>query len=153
MTSWCSILRTVQTYAFVDHGDLPLRAAINWSQSSLCTPAIHYIVSWPPSTSRWSYSHPIAYCFLSLQHPVLHTSSKCASLFILSVAAIAASQWTDWCLHCYCVSARGAFDEAPVVRLSSDSIAPGLGVRGAITCSCRKGEEDDNEKWEVLRNI
>jgi hypothetical protein len=69
------------------------------------------------------------------------------------VAAIAASRWTNWCLSCSCVSARGALDEAPIVRLDSDWITPGWGVCRTMTCCYGKGEEDDNEQWKVLRNI
>jgi hypothetical protein len=60
---------------------------------------------------------------------------------------------TYWCLRCCWVSARGSLDEAPVVRLSLEEIPPGCGVCGAMTCCCGKGEEDDNEKWKVLKNI
>jgi len=152
-TSWCSISRAVRINAFVDHGGLPLLAAINWSWSSLRTPAVHYIVSWPPSISIWSYSHPIACCCLLLLHPVSRTFFKSASWAIFSVPAMAASRWTNWCLRCSCVSARGALYEGPGVRLDSDCITPGWGVCGAMTCYRGQGEEDDNEKWKVLRNI
>jgi len=80
-----------------------LGAAINWSRSFLRTPAVHDIVSCPPSTPIWSYSHPIAYCFLSLLLLALHIVLKCASWVIFSVATIAASWWTNWCLYCCCV--------------------------------------------------
>jgi hypothetical protein len=69
------------------------------------------------------------------------------------VAAIAASRCTNWCLGCSCVSARGALDEAPIVWLDSDWITLVRGICGATTCYCGKGEEDNNEKWKVLRNI
>jgi len=151
--SWWSIPPTVRTNAFVDHGSLPLHAVINWLRSSLHTPAVHYIVSWPPSTSIWSYLHPVGCCCLLLWCPALRTVFKFVSLAIFSVAAIAASRWTNWCLHCCCVSARGSLDEAAVVRLGSDWIPPGCGVYGAMTCWCGKGEEDGNEKWKVRRNI
>jgi len=39
-TPWCLISQTVQTNALVHHGGFPLRAAINWSPSSQCTPAV-----------------------------------------------------------------------------------------------------------------
>jgi len=151
--SWCSMSRTLRTNAFVDHGGLPLRAATNWLRSSLRTPAVHYVLSWPPSVLIWSYSHPIACCCLLLLCPVSRTIFKCPSDAIFLVAAIAVSRWTNWCLHCSCVSARDASGEAPVVRLDSECITPGWGVCGAMTCRCGKGEEDDNEKWKVLRNI
>jgi hypothetical protein len=57
------------------------------------------------------------------------------------------------CLHCCCAPATGVLDEASVVPLDSDLITPGWGVCGAITCCCGKGEEDDNRKRKVLRNI
>jgi hypothetical protein len=152
-TLCCSISRTVWTNAFIDDCGLALQAAIISSWSYLCTPAVNYIVSWLPAISILSYSHPIACCCLILRHLVLCTFSKCASWAIFSVAAIAASEWTNWCLRCSCVSARGASDEAPAVRLNWDWIIPGWAVSGAITCCCGKDEEDDNEKWNVLRNI
>jgi len=65
MTLWCSISRTVQTKAFVDHGGLPLWAAIIRLRSSLGTRAVHYIVSSLPSTSIWKYSHPIPLIVIS----------------------------------------------------------------------------------------
>jgi hypothetical protein len=37
-------LRSLWKIAFVDHGGLRLRAAINWLQSFLPTPAIYYLV-------------------------------------------------------------------------------------------------------------
>jgi hypothetical protein len=61
------------------------------------------------------------------------------------VAAIAASRWTNWCLHCRYFSARGALDEAPNVWLNSDRLTPGRGVSGAMTGCCGKDDEDDNE--------
>jgi len=152
-TSWCLIPGTVRTNTFIDHRGLPLRAPINWSRSSLLTPAVHYILSWPPSILIWRYSHPIACCCLLLLHPVLRTVFKCASWAIILVAAIAASRWTNWCLSCCCVPARGTSDQVAVVQLDSDCITPGGGVCGAMTCCCGKQEEDDNEKWNVLRNI
>ena len=42
---------------------------INWSRSFLRTPALHYIVSWPPYTSMWSDLHLIACSFLLLLRP------------------------------------------------------------------------------------
>ena len=144
VTSPCSILGTVRTNAFVDHGGLPLRTAINWSRSSLRTPAVQYNVSWPPCISIWSYSHPMACCCLWMLSPVLSTFLKCASWAIFSVAAIVESQCTKWCVCCSCLSARGGVAEAPVVQLDSDWITPGWGACRAMTCYCRKGEEDDN---------
>jgi len=144
---------TIRTNAFVDQWGLPLRVAINWSPSSLLTPAVHYIVSWPSSTLIWSYSYSIACCCLLLMSPVLRNFFKCASWVIFWVAAIVALRWTNWCLRWWCVSARGALDEAPIVRLDSDSTTPGWCVCGALTCCCENSEESDNEKWKVLRDI
>jgi len=132
----------VQTTAFVDHGGLPLWVAINWSWSSLRSPAsVHYIVIRPPSTLSCSYIHPIACCSVLLLRPVIWTVIKCASWAIFSVAAIAESPCSNQCLFRCCVSARGSFDEAPVIQLDSDSITPGWGVCGAMTCGCGKREE------------
>jgi hypothetical protein len=135
-TSWCVISQTVLRNTCIDHGGLPLQAAINWSGSSLRTPAVHNIVSWPPSTSIWSYPHLIRWGLVLFLHPVLRTILRYLPWAIFSVAAIAVSGWTNWCLHCCCVSARGEVDKAPVVQLESDSIAPGWFVPGGITC-CR----------------
>jgi len=44
---------------------------------------------------------------------------------LFSVAAIAALWWSNWYLHCCCVSARGALDAAPIVWLNSDCITLG----------------------------
>jgi hypothetical protein len=144
MTSLCSIWRTVQRTASLDCGGLPLRKAINWSPSFLCTPAIHYIVSWPPWWLIWSNSHPIIWCFLILLCPVLHSDMKCLPWIILSEATIAGLQWTNWCLHCCGASARGEFNAAPVVQLDSDSITLVWCVCGAMTCCCGNGENDEN---------
>jgi len=135
-TSWCSISRTVRTNAFVDLGGLLLQEVINLSRSSLHTPAVRYIVSWPSSTLTWIDSHLIARCFLFLLVPVLHTVFKCASWAIFSVATIAASQWTNWCLRCCSVSTGGVLLKAPVVRLDSAPSAPGWSVSGAMACCC-----------------
>ena len=72
-TSWCSISRTVRTDAFIGHGGLPWWEATNWSWNSLHTLAVHYIVSYPPSTLIWRYSNLIACWFLLLRHPVMST--------------------------------------------------------------------------------
>jgi len=69
------------------------------------------------------------------------------------VASIAASWWINWCLRHCSFSAKGTFDQAPVIGLASNSLTLQGGVRGAMTCCCGKGEEDDHEKWKVLRNI
>ena len=81
MTSWYTILQTVWIKEFVDHGGLPLRAAINCSRSSLRTPAVYYIVSWPPSISIWCYSNLLTCCFVLLyvQYSVLFCNVSPAS--------------------------------------------------------------------------
>jgi len=79
MTSWCWIWWTVERNVFVDHGGLPLCAAINCLRSALSTPAKHYIVSRPSCTSICSNLHVITCCFLLLLHPALRTICKCAS--------------------------------------------------------------------------
>jgi len=152
MTSWCSSARTVRTNACADQWRLPLRSSINLSWSTLCTPAIQFIVSWLPSKLIWSYSHLIAWCCLVWLRPVLRTFFICASWVIFSVVAIAALPWTHWGLLCCCISARSTLDEAPAIWLNLDSIIPGWGVCGAMTCGCGKGKEDDSKKWKVLRN-
>jgi len=149
-----SILRSGRTNALVNHGGFPLLGGINWSCSSQCTPAVHHIVRWWPSTLIWIRSHPMACCLIVLCPPGLRTNVNCATWVIVSVVAVAASRWTELCLHCCSVSAGGAVDQAPVVRLDSDRLTAGCGVCGATPCCCGKGEEDDNEKkWEVSRNI
>jgi len=110
---------------------------MNWSRSSLRTPAVHYILSWPSSTQIWIDSHPIACCFVFFLLPVLGTFFKGASWVIFSVATIAASRWTNWCRRCYCVLPSGSLCEAPVVRLDSAPITPGGSVSGAMACCCR----------------
>jgi hypothetical protein len=58
-TSWCSILWTVWIHAFLNHGGWTVLPAINWSQSSLYTPAVHHIVSCQLTTSKCIHSHPM----------------------------------------------------------------------------------------------
>jgi hypothetical protein len=44
--------------------------------------------------------------------------------------------------------------ETAIVRLDSDPVTPGGVVSVCMSWWCGIGEEDDNEKkWEVLRNI
>jgi len=114
------------------------RAAMNWSCSSLRTPAVCYPVSWPSSTFIWIDSHPIACCFLFLLISVWRAIFKCTSWVIILVATIAASRWSNWCLRCCCVYPGGALSEMPVVRLDSASIAPGCSLSGAMSCCCGK---------------
>jgi len=153
-TSWCSISRTVRTNGFVDHGGFLLRAAINSLHSSLRTPAVRYIVNWPPFASIWIYPHPTACCFLFLLLAVLRTIFKCASWVICLVAALAASRWTNLCLRSCCVPSISVFDVAPANRPVFDPLSPGGGGCVSMMCWCGIGEEDDNErKWEALRTI
>ena len=152
-TSWCSTACPVRTNALVNHGGFALGAAMNWSQSSLCIPAVHYVVSWW-STTIWVYSHPIGCCFVFLLHVVLWTICKCEYWVIFLVAVLASLWLTDWYRHCCCVPARDALDEAPIGWLDSDPLTPCWGVFVAMICWCGRGDEDDNEKkWDVLRNI
>jgi hypothetical protein len=58
----CLISRTVRTNAFIFHGGFPLWALMNWSHSSLLTPAVCYTVGWLSSTSIWIGSHSITCC-------------------------------------------------------------------------------------------
>ena len=131
-------------FNFTDRADTclgrPWRFAVtgsdNWSCSSLRTPAVRYILSWPLSTRIWIDSHPIACCFLFLLLLDLRTFFKCASWVIFLVATIAASRWTNWCLRCCHVSPSGALIEAPVVQLNLAPIAPVGIVSGAMACCC-----------------
>jgi len=153
-TSWCSISRTVWIKAIVDHGGVLFCATRNWSCSFLRIPAVHYSIKWRPYTMIWTYSHPIVCYFLFLLLPVLRTIYKCASWVMFSVATMAASQWTIWCLHWCCVPSSDALDEAPIVSLDSDLLSPVWGAGAAMNCWCGKEEEDGNQKkWEVQRNI
>jgi len=115
------------------------------------------MVSQPLSTSISSDSNPIAYCFAFLCGPVLRTIFECASWVIFSVAAIAVVRWPNWCLHYSYLSAGGALDEAPVIRLHSNPIARGWGACGAMTCSCgmlRKIITKRNGKsWGIYRYL
>ena len=153
-TSWCLMSRTMQQNALVDNGGFPLRAALNCSLSSLCILTVPSVVSWWPVTPIWSISQPIASCFLSLLLPVVWTMFKCASQGIFSVAVLAASWWTDWCLGYCCMPASDALDEVSVDLLDSDPLSPAWGVCVAMMCWSGIGEEDDNEKkWEVPRHL
>jgi len=153
-TSWCSISHTVRTKGFLDYGGFPLRAARYLSCSSRHIPAVHYWINWRSYTMIWTCSHPIACCILFVQLLVVRTIFNWASCILFPVATLAASRWTNWCLHCCCEPSSDALDEAPVISLDSDPLSPVWGVCVAMTCWCGKGEEDDNrKKWEVLGNI
>jgi len=139
-TSWYLISRTVRPNALVDNGGFPLRAAWNWSSSSLCTPAACYIISWWSSTSIQLYSHLIECRFLFLLLRDLRTIFKCVSRVMFSVAAFAASWWAKWCLSCSWVSAGGVMAEVPVVLLDSDPCSTCWGVCWAMICCCESEE-------------
>ena len=152
-TSWCLISRTVGTNAMVDHWSFSLQAAINRSHSSLHIPAVCCMVCWRLITAIWIYSHSIACCFLFLLPSVLQMIVQIATCVLFSVAASAASRWTNWCVCCCCVPLSAALDAAPVDRLISHPLSPCWGVSVALICYCGIEQEDDNEmKWEVLRN-
>jgi len=102
----------------------------------------------------WINSDQITCCIVFLLLPVLWMIFICASWVIFLVAALAASWWTNWCLHSCCVPVSDLFDRAPFDWLDSDPLLPGCGVRVAMIWWCGIGTEDHNEKkWEVLRNI
>jgi len=150
----CLILLTVRTNSLVEHGGFPLQAAIYRTSSSLLTPSVCYAVIWRPFTTIWIYLHPNARCFLFVLLPVLQTNFKCASWGIFLVTAVAATGWTNWCLHSCCALMSDPFDHAPANRLDFDPLSPGWGGCVFRICWCGIGEEDDDEKkWEVLRNI
>jgi len=93
-------------------------------------------------------------CFSFMLLLVLRMIFRCVSRVIFLVATLAASQWTNWCLHWCCVPSSDAMYEAHVVSLDSEPLSPVWGVCVAMNCWCGKGEEDDiHKKWEVLRNI
>jgi len=149
--SWCFILRNVRTKALVNHCGFPLQAAINWSRSSLRTPAVYYFINWRPCTSIWQHLHPLTCCFLSLLLLVLRRIINCASRVMLSVAAFAPSWWSEWCLRFSWVSAGGVLDEAPVVVLNSVPPSPCWGVSGAMISCCGSEEmmitERSGKSW------
>ena len=139
-TSWHSVWWTVRINALVDHGGLPIRAAMNWSHSSLRTPAVCYIINWRPCTLIWQHLHLIACCLLFLPSLILRTIFRCASRVMFVVAAFAVSQWSRWGLHCSWVSVVGVLEEAPVVLLKSVPPSPCWGDYGAMICCCGSEE-------------
>ena len=144
----------MQTKAFIDHGGFPWRAAINWSCSSLWTPAVGYIVNWWPLPAIWIYSHPTASCLSLWLLPDLQTICQGASWVIWLVAGLAVSRWTNWCLHSYGVAGSDVFDVATANRLDLDLLWPGWDGCVSRICWCGIGEVGDNEKqWEFLRTI
>jgi len=152
-TSWWSISRTVRTNPLVNRGGFPLRAAINWSLSSLRTPAVCYIISWPPCTSIRLHLHLIECCLSFLLLAVLWTIGNCASRVLFSVAAFAASRWTQWCLCYSWVSAGGVSNETAVILLDSVPLSPCCGACGAMICCCESEEmliiKQSGESWGI----
>jgi hypothetical protein len=138
----------------VDHGGFQMLAEMNWSWCSLRIPAVYCMVSWPSFTVIWIYAHRIECWSLLLLFPVLWTIFKCASSVIFVVDALAALQWTRWCLHPCCVPESEVLGVTPTDSPGSVPFSPGWGVCVAMIHWCWIREEDDNEKkWEVLRNI
>jgi len=153
-TSWCSISLTVWTDSGGDQGCFLLRAAINWSRSSRCIPAVYFMVNWQPFTMVWIKTHLTACCLVFLLLPVLHTIFKFASSVIYLVAALAALRWTTWCLGSCYVPIADVFDKAPANRLDFDPIGPGWGSCVSMIYSCGIVKEDHiKKKLEVLKII
>jgi len=85
---------------------------------------------------------------------VLRTVLTCAPRVIVVVAALAALQWNNWFLHCYCVPLSDASEEVSVVSPYFDLHLPSCVVWVAMIRYCGIEEQDANkEMWEVLRNI
>jgi len=164
-TSTCLISRTARMNALVDHGGFPLWVPLNLSHSSLPTPAVCYIISWPRCTSIRQHLHLIACCFIFLLLPVLRTIFNYVSRVISLVGAFAASRWTKWILHFV-----GSQQEAYWMKwpsfcsiLSHSHLAAALVEPWFAAAEMKRWwqwnkvggpEEEDNEKkWEVLQNI
>jgi len=153
-TSWCSITWAMWTYALVDNGGFLLLAAIHWLCSSLVIAAVHYMAAWWPSTLISINSHPIACCLFFLLLWGIKLIWECASWVIFSMAALAASLWTNWCLGCCGVLLSGVLGELLIGRLDFDPLPACWGVCVAMNCWYGKAEEDHNDKkWEVLRTV
>jgi len=70
------------------------------------------------------------------------------------MAALAASWWTNWCLHSLCVPMSDVFDVAAGNQVEPDPPSPGWRGCESMTCWCGIGKKDDKgKKWEVLRTI
>jgi len=70
------------------------------------------------------------------------------------VAALAASRWTIWCLHCFCVPANDTLQKAPINWHDSNLLSPCWGDCVGMICWSWIGEGNNNKKkWEVLRII
>jgi len=145
-SSWCLILRTVQTNGFVDNGGLLLRAVISLLSCSLQTAVVHYTVNWPPFASIRIYSHPLACCILFLLLQGLRTIFNTVSWVMCLVAVLPALWWTNLYLHSCCVPRMSGFHVAPANRLVFDPLWPS--GRGCVSIMRKSGlgEEDDNER-------
>jgi len=151
---WCSHSDTVQTNILADHGGFPFSVAIYWSHCSLSIPAVDFIVSWWLSGSVWINWHSVVCCILLYLLSALQTIFKSVSCVTFSVAQLATSWCSIWCLRCCCASASGILDEAPDIELNSDPLTPGWDAFWAMLCCCGKGEEVDTEKkWNISRDI
>jgi len=133
-SSWCSIPRTVQTTAVVDHGGFPWWEVINWSHSNLCKPVAWCTGNLYLLTTVCINSHPTACCFFFVLLPMLRMIYQCASWVIFWVAALAVSRWTNWCLYSCCVPMSDVFEEAPANRLNLDLLGPGWGDCVYMVC-------------------
>jgi len=141
-TSCCLIMGTLWTNALFDNGGFALRTAMNESCSYPCKLTVHYTVHSQQFPSIWIYFHATA-CYLSfLLVPVLQMIFKCASSVIILVAALAALQCTNWCLHSRWVPMSAGYDFAPVNQLDFNQLSPGWSGFVSMICQCGVGEED-----------
>jgi len=153
-TSWYPISLTVRTYACVAQWGFPLLAARMWSRNSLRAPAVCQTINWWLCPTTCIYIHLTACCCWFLLLPVLRRIFNFGSWVIYLVASSAASWWTIRCLHSCCVPMSEIIHESPTNRHDFDPLAAGCGGCVSLTSWCGIGEEDDNEeKWEVLRTI
>jgi len=128
IASKCLILRTVWTNSLVDNEGFPSWKVNNSSGSALSRSAEHYISTWWPSTSAWMGLYPIACGFWLLRFSVLRSVERSVSRVISSVAASAEWQWTDWCLHCCCVTVGGEMDGGHVAQFDLDPLTSSSGI-------------------------
>jgi len=123
----------------------PLRAAITWSSSTVCIPALNYVVSYLPSTLIWINSHPITCCWIFMLLIALWTVFKYPFSVMICVVVLVVQQWTNGCLGGYCDSADGALHKAQLSRLNLELPPPSWCVLGAIRWRCGTGEKDYGE--------
>jgi len=126
---------------------------MDFAWSSVGRSDVDNIVSRRTSTSISNKSIPTAFCFLILLRLVFQNDFKCSFEVIFLVTPIAVTRWTNCFVCCSCVTSWHALGETPVSSLDLDAITPSRGVCWAMSCYCRMGEKDDNEKWQVLRSI